>query len=75
METAAGVTQTGSVSLNSPATITFSTNILVVGSEYAQREKGIHVQTTGVEPIFILLLPQTLQALVITLHILVRVLK
>ena len=53
METAAGVTQTGSVSLNSPATITFSTNILVVGSEYAQREKGIHVQTTGVEPIFV----------------------
>ena len=46
--------QTGNVSLNSPATVTFDTSdILVGGSEYAHREKGIHVHATGVEPIFV----------------------
>ena len=54
VETAAGVIQTGIVSFDSPATVTFGTNILVAGSEYAHREKGIHVRATGVEPIFIL---------------------
>ena len=53
VETAARVIQTGSVSLNSPATVTFSTNIIVGGSEYTHREKGIRVHATGVEPIFI----------------------
>ena len=55
METDAGVIQTGSVSLNSPATVTFdTTDILVTGSDYTQREKGIHVQATGMESIFVL---------------------
>ena len=55
METAAGVTNTGVVQFDSPAIITFSTtDILVAGSEYAHREKGIHVRATGVEPIFVL---------------------
>ena len=55
VETAAEVIQTGIVRFNSPATVTFSTtDILVTGSEYANREKGIHVRATGVEPIFIL---------------------
>ena len=60
VETAAGVIQTGSVSLNSPATITLSTNIIVAGSDYTQREKGIHVRATGVEPIFILVTTRNL---------------
>ena len=54
VETAAGVIQTGSVSFDSPATVTFSINIIVAGSDYAQREKGIHIRATGVEPIFVL---------------------
>ena len=55
METAAGVTNTGVVQFDSPAIITFSTtDILVAGSEYAHREKGIHVRATGVDPIFVL---------------------
>ena len=54
VETAAGVVQTGSVSFNSPATVTFSINIVVAGSDYTQREKGIHVRATGMEPVFIL---------------------
>ena len=54
METAAGVIETGSLNFDSPATVTFSTNILVAGSEYAHRQKGIHVRATGVESIFIL---------------------
>ena len=54
VETTAGVIQTGSVNFDSPAVVTFSTNIIVAGSDYAQREKGIHVRATGVEPIFVL---------------------
>ena len=54
VETAAGVVQTGSVSFNSPATVTFSIDIIVAGSDYTQREKGIHVRATGMEPIFVL---------------------
>ena len=64
VETAAGVIQTGSVSLNSPATVTFdTTDILVAGSDYTQREKGIHVQATGVEAIFVLVTARNLQGL------------
>ena len=54
VETAAGVIQTGSESFDSPATVTFSIDIIVAGSDYTQREKGIHVRATGVEPIFVL---------------------
>ena len=55
VETAAGVIQTGIVHYSSPATTTFNTtDILVAGSEYAHRNKGMHVQATGLEPIFIL---------------------
>ena len=55
VETEAGVIQTGALYFNSPATVTFNTtDILVAGSDYTHREKGIHVQATGVESIFVL---------------------
>ena len=55
VETEAGVIQTGVLYFNIPATVTFDTSdILVAGSEYAHREKGIHVQATGTESIFVL---------------------
>ena len=54
VETAAGVIQTGIVHFNSPATVTFNTTaILVAGSEYTHREKGIRVRASGAEPIFV----------------------
>ena len=55
VETEAGVIQTGVLYFYIPATVTFNTtDTLVAGSEYTDREKGIHVQATGTESIFVL---------------------
>ena len=55
VETAAGVIREGNVHFDNPVNVTFSsTDILVMGSDYAEREKGIRVRATGMEPIFVL---------------------
>ena len=53
VETTAGVVQTGYVSYNNSATVTLGVSFLVESSNYAEREKGIHILATGEDPIFV----------------------
>ena len=53
VETTAGVAQTGYVSYSNPATVTLGVSFLVESSDYAEREKGIHILATGEDPIFV----------------------
>ena len=54
IESIDGVIQQGTVSLNSPTTVDISSDFQIVGSDFENREKGIHIYTTNDEEIFVI---------------------
>lgn len=54
VETMSEIAYQGTVTSGSPIVITLSAELQVTGSDFSNREKGIHIYTNGTEPLFVL---------------------